>query len=425
MVKVRVALLGLGTVGSGVLQILNDPLGRDPQLAGVEVAGIAVRDRYKLRDLLVATDLLTDDAFALVNDPTIDIVIEVMGGVELPYRLLTGALKQGKHVVTANKALLARHGQELFALAQEQGVTIRYEAAVGGGIPLIQPLKECLGANRIHSVTAIINGTTNYILTQMTTRQLAYEAALAEAQALGYAEADPAADVEGNDAQEKITILSSIAFRIPLPELETVHREGISAIRQTDVLNAQQLGFGIKLFAIARRHQDGRLDLRVHPTLVPLDHPLSRVDGAYNAVLIEAEPVGSIMFYGPGAGGGATASAVVSDVINTISNPVPEKPTPAQSEPDYLPIDEVETRFYIRLLALDQPGVIGHVGQIFGYHQVSLASIVQKNPRGAAAELVIITHDVQEAKLRSALAEIGESGVVEALCTVIRVLPEG
>jgi homoserine dehydrogenase len=422
----RLALIGLGTVGSGVLRILHDTAGRDARLGTVQVVGVAVRALEKPRDLPVLPPL-TDDPFSLVRDPDVDVVAEVMGGVDLSYQLLTAALKAGKHVITANKALLARHGQELFALARAQNRQLRYEAAVGGGIPLIQPLEQCLGANRIHSVTAIINGTTNYILTQMATRQMAYAQALAEAQALGYAEANPAADVEGADAQEKLTILASIAFRIPLPPLEAIYREGITTIDLPDVINAQQLGFGIKLLALAERCPDGRLDLRVHPTLVPVDHPLSRVDGAYNAVLIEAEPVGSIMFFGPGAGGGPTASAVISDLINILADR-PAGPTPAdfaQPPPGYLSIDEVQTRFYIRLRALDRPGVIGHIGQIFGRHSVSLASIVQKNPRGAAAELVIITHDVGEARLRAALAELRASREVQDFCTAIRVLPEG
>ncbi|AGY59064.1 homoserine dehydrogenase [Gloeobacter kilaueensis] len=421
----RLALIGLGTVGSSVLAILNDVAGLDLRLGAVQVVAAAVRDLTKARNGPLPP--LYEDALALACRPDIDVVVEVMGGVELPYQLLKAALKAGKHVITANKALLARHGEELFALARTQNRQLRYEAAVGGGIPLLQPIEQCLGANHIQAVTAIINGTTNYILTQMATRQIAYEEALAEAQSLGYAEADPRADVEGNDAQEKLTLLAALAFRTPLPDLAAVYREGITAVALPDVMNAQQLGFAIKLLAIATRTADGRLDLRVHPTLVPLDHPLSRVDGAYNAVLIQAEPVGSIMFYGPGAGGGPTASAVVSDIINILADaPTGAIPPASEAAPlHYLPITAVQTRFYIRLRALDQPGVIGHIGQIFGQHAVSLASIVQKNPRGAAAELVIITHDVPEARLRAALAELRASAVVQEFCTAIRVLPEG
>lgn len=428
MQRIRVALLGLGTVGSGVVRILADVGGRDPRLERIDLVGIAVRDINKVRDLTIAGGLLTDDPFALVRDPEVDVVIEMMGGVELPYTLLSAALKQGKHVVTANKALLARHGRELFELARSRGVTIRYEAAIGGGTPLVQPLQQCFGANRIRSVTAIINGTTNYILTQMLTRSLAYEDALAEAQSLGYAEADPRADVEGNDAQEKIALLAAIAYRIALPDLASVYREGITAIHEQDVRHAQRLGFVIKLLALAVREPDGRLDLRVHPTLVPTDHPLSRVDGAYNAVLIEGEPVGSVMFYGPGAGSGPTASAIVADLVNTLidlQSPALELAPPDTNSPDRLPIAEVRTRFYIRLLARDRPGVIGQLGQIFGQHAVSLESIVQKNPpRGAAAELVIITHNVREADLRLALDEICETDVLQELCSAIRVLPD-
>ncbi|MBC7883228.1 MAG: homoserine dehydrogenase [Anaerolineae bacterium] len=426
--RIGVALIGLGTVGSGVVQILEDAVGRDMRLQSVDLVGVAVRDLSKPRTVAIGSDRLTEDALTLIENPEVSIVIEVMGGVEKPYALIRRALELGKHVVTANKALLARHGQELFALAKANRVQIRYEAAVCGGIPVLQPLQQCFGANRVTSAIGIVNGTTNYILTQMADRSLAYTEALAEAQSLGYAEADPRADVDGNDAQEKIAILSSIAFRLPLPELDQIYREGISAIALGDVRYAQQLGFAIKLLAFAVRQSDGRIDLRVHPTLVPLEHPLSRVDGAFNAVVIEADPVGQIMFYGPGAGGGPTASAVVSDVINIcaeLAYPVQSAVAEAIDFPGYLPIGEVRTRFYIRLKAFDLPGVIGHFGRIFGDHGVSLESIVQKNPHGEAAELVIITHNVQESQMRSALDEIREGTYLKEFCTAIRVLPEG
>jgi homoserine dehydrogenase len=426
--RIGIALIGLGTVGSGVVQILEDAVGRDMRLQSVDLVGVAVRDLSKPRTVQVKADLLTEDAFALIEKPEVSIVIEVMGGIEKPYALIRRALELGKHVVTANKALLARHGQELFALAKAHRVQIRYEAAVCGGIPVLQPLQQCFGANRVTSAIGIVNGTTNYILTQMAERSLAYSEALAEAQSLGYAEADPRADVDGNDAQEKIAILSSIAFRLPLPELDKIYREGISAIALGDVRYAQQLGFAIKVLAFAVRQQDGRIDLRVHPTLVPLEHPLSRVDGAFNAVVIEADPVGQIMFYGSGAGSGPTASAVVSDVINIcaeLAYPVQPVVVEAMDFPGYLPIEEIRTRFYIRLKALDLPGVIGHFGRIFGDHGVSLESIVQKNPHGDAAELVIITHNVQESQMRSALTEIREGTYLKEFCTAIRVLPEG
>lgn len=423
--RVGVALIGLGTVGSSVVEILQDVAGRDERLDGVELVGIAVRNLRKVRGISVEPGLLREDAFGLMSDPAVDVVIEAAGGIDPTFALLYRAIECGKHVVTANKALLARHGEELFALARSTGVQIRYEAAVGGGIPLLHPIRQCLGANRIHSVVGIINGTTNYILTQMAIRQLGYQAALDEAQALGYAEADPSADVEGNDAQEKIAILASLAYRTAIPRLDRVYREGIAAIRLQDVRYAQELGFAIKLLAFANRLPEGCLDLRVHPTLVPVDHPLSRVDGSYNAVVITGEPVGSIMFFGRGAGGGPTASAVVSDLINicaTIGQAAYRMQ--AQTVSGFLGIDEVSTRFYIRLSALDQLGVIGVLGHIFGEHGVSLESIVQKNPQGEAAELVIITHDVREKNLRAALAQIQSSGVLKEFCTAIRVLPE-
>jgi homoserine dehydrogenase len=425
---VNVALLGLGTVGSGVVNILQDPEGRDPLLKQVNLIGVGVHSKTKPRpDSKVTPALLTEDSFALVQDPKVEVVIEVVGTVDIPLRLIRAALKAGKHVVTANKALMARHGTELLALAQSQGVHLRYEAAVGGGIPLIQPLHQCLGANRVSSLLGIVNGTTNYILTKMTQEGRSYTSVLAEAQQLGYAEANPAADVEGYDAQEKLAILASIIFRNQLVPLDSIPRKGITGVTDVDIRYAAELGYAIKLVAVANRTREGLLDLRVHPALVPHAHPLSKVDNAFNAVMLESDPLGQIMFYGPGAGAGPTASAVVADLINILT--FPNNPMDGGFTETYplLPIDEVETRFYCRLKAKNHPGVIGQLGQAFGDAEVSLESIVQKAVHGPdqLAELVIITHKVKTKRFNEAIQKIQKLSSIASVDLALRVLGEG
>jgi homoserine dehydrogenase len=438
-VAFKVGLLGLGTVGTGTAEILLSPEGRHPLLQELEIYKIGVRSLDKGRTLQIDKNVFTTDLESIVTDPAVDIVVEVIGGLEPARSLILKAIAGGKHVVTANKAVIARYGDEIFTAANEKGVYVLLEAAVGGGIPVIQPLKQSLGANRIQSVTGIVNGTTNYILTRMATEGADFADVLADAQKLGYAEADPTADVDGFDAADKIAILASLAFNGRI-KLEQIYREGIRQISAADIAYAERLDFVIKLLAIAKREvttsansqpstQDN-LQLRVHPTLVPKTHPLANINGVYNAILIEGEPLGQVMFYGRGAGAGPTASAVVADIMNiaavlkTETEPLPH-PLISCSHQHYCtiaPMEEVVSRFYARFLTRDQPGVIGKLGTSFGNYGVSLESIVQTGMRDHLAEIVVVTHDVREGNFRQALEEIRTLDAVDSIPSILRVL---
>lgn len=441
----KVGLLGLGTVGTGTAEILANPAQRHPLLQELEIYRVGVRSLEKPRTVPLASNVLTTDLESIVTDPAVDIVVEVIGGLEPARSLILQAIAHGKHVVTANKAVIARYGDEIFTAATNAGVYVLIEAAVAGGIPVIEPLKQSLCANRLYTVTGIVNGTTNYILTRMQTEGSDFDTVLADAQRLGYAEADPTADVDGFDAADKIAILASLAFggRIKLPE---VHREGIRQITAADIAYADKLGFVIKLLATAQRNavadetinQPDRLQVRVHPTLLPKTHPLASINGVYNAVLIEGDPIGQVMFFGPGAGSGPTASAVVSDILNIAAILKVERgaavqpngqplldPLLACSHQHYCtitPIDELVTRFYVRVLAQDSPGVIGKLGTCFGNHNVSLESIVQIGLRDNRAEIVVITHHVREGNFRQALEEISAFEGIATVSSVLRVL---
>ncbi|MEM9904242.1 MAG: homoserine dehydrogenase [Cyanobacteria bacterium P01_D01_bin.44] len=430
----KVGLLGLGTVGTGTAKILLDAERRHPLLQSLTIHKVGVRTLDKPRAVDLPKACFTTDLTSIVTDPDIDIVVEVMGGLEPARSLILKALQHGKHVVTANKAVVSRYGDELFTTANKAGVYLLLEAAVGGGIPVIQPLKQALGVNRIHAVTGIINGTTNYILTRMQTEGGDFESILQDAQQLGYAEADPTADVDGWDAADKISILASLAFggRINRDEL---YCEGIRQVSAADISYAETLGFVIKLLAIARRNPGltDSLQIRVHPTLVPKDHPLANVNGVYNAILVEGDPIGQVMLFGPGAGEGPTASAVVSDVMNIaatlhMESPAVEKlPNPllACSHEHYCkisPMAELVSRFYLRLLVKDQPGVIGHLGTTFGQHNVSLESIVQIGMQDNLAELVVVTHEVKEGDFQTAIEMLKGFGETTAIASVLRVL---
>jgi homoserine dehydrogenase len=435
-VAFKIGLLGLGTVGAGAAEILLNPAQRHPLLQELEIHRVGVRSLDKPRPVSLPSHLLTTDLHAIVTDPEVDIVVEVMGGLEPARSLILEAIAHGKHVVTANKAAIARFGDEIFTAANQAGVYVLLEAAVAGGIPVIEPLKQSLCANRINALMGIVNGTTNYILTRMQTEGSTFDAVLADAQALGYAEADPTADVDGFDAADKIAILASLAFGERI-NLEEVHREGIRQITAADITYAERLGFVIKLLATAKRDGD-RLQVRVHPTLVPKSHPLANVNGVFNAVLVEGDPVGQVMFYGPGAGAGPTASAVVSDILNIAAilkvgrgsavhpdgRPMLD-PLLACAHQDYgaiAPITELKTRFYARVLTQDSPGVIGRLGTCFGNHEVSLESVVQIGLRDNQAEIVVITHCVPEGNFRQALAEIQAFDSVANVPSVLRVL---
>lgn len=430
----KVGLLGLGTVGTGTAQILLNPEGRHPLLRHLVLHRVGVRSLTKPRTINLPPEILTTDLEAIATDPEVDIVIELIGGVDQARSLILQAIAAGKHIVTANKAVIARHGDEIFAAAQKQGVYVLLEAAVGGGIPIIQPLKQSLGANRIQKITGIINGTTNYILTQMQEVGADFADVLAEAQRLGYAEADPTADVDGFDAADKISILASLAFNGRL-KYEDIEREGIRQVSVTDINYARQLGFTIKLLAIAQQddHTHDQLQVRVGPTLVPTTHPLASVNGVFNAILVEADPLGQVMFYGPGAGQGATASAVVADLLNiTALLQCPSAtgaihPLLGCTHHDFAhitPIAALATRFYVRFLCGDRPGVIGHLGTCFGQHGVSIESVVQIGYQGEHAEVVVVTHDVVEGKFRAAVDAIHAYETMDDIraASILRVL---
>ncbi|BAZ15924.1 homoserine dehydrogenase [Calothrix sp. NIES-4071] len=428
---IKLGILGLGTVGTGTVQLLQDNIGRHSLLQLVEIYRVGVKSLDKPRDVTLPQSVLTTDLESIVNDPEVDIVVELIGGLEPARELILKAIQNGKHVVTANKAVISRFGTEIFTSANRQGVYVMLEAAVGGGIPVIQPLKQSLSVNRIHTVTGIINGTTNYILTRMQTEGSSFDAVLADAQKLGYAEADPTADVDGWDAADKISILASLAFGGRINR-EEVSCEGIRQVSKTDITYANNLGFVIKLLAIAKKVSptSSTLSVRVHPTLVPKTHPLASINGVYNAILVEGEPLGQVMFFGPGAGAGATASAVSSDILNLVarvgsSEAAPLDPLLGCSHQDYCqiaPQNELTARFYTRFLTLDQPGVIGKLGTSFGQHGVSLESIVQTGFQDKLAEIVVVTHDVLEGDFKQALEEIRSFEAIHSIPSLLRVL---
>lgn len=434
IVAYKIGLLGLGTVGTGTAQILLDTNGRHPLLQGLSLHRVGVRSLSKSRGVELPEAILTTDLEEIVTDPEVDIVVELIGGLEPARSLILKAISHGKHVVTANKAVISRYADEIFTAANEKGVYVMLEAAVGGGIPVIQPLKQSLGANRIHRIMGIVNGTTNYILTRMQQEGADFAEVLAQAQQLGYAEADPTADVDGLDAADKIAILASLAFggRIKLSE---VYCEGIRNINASDISYAERLGFVIKLLAIASRDPQATLEndllsIRVHPTLLPKAHPLASINDVYNAILIEGEPIGQVMFFGRGAGAGPTASAVVSDILNIaalLNTPVSGELNPLMSCThqhycNLAPMEDLMTRFYARFVTQDEPGVIGKLGTCFGNHQVSIESIVQIDTHGELAEIVVVTHDVREGNFRRALDEIQSFNVVNRIPSILRVL---
>jgi len=432
---IGIGLLGLGTVGAGVAAILASPTGRHPLVAELALKRVAVRDLNRPRPIELSGELLTTDPDAVVDDPNVDIVVEVMGGLEPARSLILRAIAAGKPVVTANKAVIARYGEEIAAAAAQKGVYVLIEAAVGGGIPIIEPLKQSLGGNRIQKVSGIINGTTNYILSRMADEGASYGAVLADAQQLGYAEADPAADVEGGDAADKIAILSALAYGGSVPR-GAIPTEGINTLDARDVAYAAQLGYVVKLLAVAQylgTAADGaaQLDVRVHPTLLPKGHPLAGVHGVNNAILVEGDPVGQVMFYGPGAGAGPTASAVVADILNIAgirqAAGAHARLDPLLAASSWRPCQLIETartthRNYVRLSTSDEAGVIGKIGTCFGEAGVSIQSIVQFETQSAQAEIVVITHDVLEANFRSALAAIGALSDVHAVAACLRTL---
>ncbi|MGC1309704.1 MAG: homoserine dehydrogenase [Phormidesmis sp.] len=433
----KVGLLGLGTVGTGVAKILLDTQGRHALLNTIEIEKVGVRSR-KPRQVDFPNSLYTTDLKSIVTDPDIDIIVEVIGGLEPARTLILQAIEHGKHIVTANKAVISRYGEEIYEAATAAGVYVMIEAAVGGGIPIIAPLKQTLSINRIQAVMGIINGTTNYILTRMQNEGGDFEAILSDAQQLGYAEADPTADVDGLDAADKISILAALAFGGRINR-EKVYCEGIRNVSAADISYAQTLGFVIKLLAIAKlpapevtQAIPDNIQVRVHPTLVPISHPLASVNDVNNAVLVEGDPIGQVMLYGPGAGEGPTASAVVADLMSIAANLVTSQNADQNSNPllicnhthfiGIVPNAEVVTRLYVRLLVKDSPGVIGKLGTCFGNHDVSLESIVQIGIQDDLVELVVVTHEVQEGAFQKALTEIRQFPEVIDVPSLLHVL---
>jgi len=430
--SVKVGLLGLGTVGAGTVNLLSRNRDEITRRAGraIEVIHAAARNLDRQRECSTEGIRLTTDPFEVVNNPEVDIVVELIGGEEPARELVLRAIDNGKHVVTANKALIATHGNEIFAHARQRGVAVVFEAAVAGGIPIIKAIREGLTGNRIQWLAGIINGTSNFILTEMFYQSREFADVLAEAQRLGYAEADPTFDIEGVDAAHKLTILASIAFGIPL-QFDKVYTEGISAITREDVAYAQELGYRIKLLGLARRDERG-ISLRVHPALVPERRLLASVDGVMNAVMVHGDPVGSTLYYGRGAGAGPTASAVVADLVDVarelnldLESRVPYLAFQANalSDEPVVPMSEVETRYYLRMQAHDEPGVLADVTRILGDARISIEAILQKQPAEGAEHVpvIILTHKVREGQMNEAIRRIEALEAIQGKVARIRV----
>ena len=422
----RVALLGAGTVGSAVVRGFLEHADRLAVAGGprLELAGVATLDPDRARALGVPDDLITDAPAHLVASRDVDIVVELMGGLDPALTLVRAALEDGKPVVTANKELIARDGPELLQIAATAGVDLLFEASVAGGIPLIRPLRESLAGDRIRRVLGIVNGTTNFILTRMTEDGTTFADALAEAQRLGYAEADPTADVEGHDAAAKAAIIATIAFGSPVHP-DDVYREGITQVTDDDIRSARSLGYVVKLLAVAEEI-DGDVAVRVHPAMVPVQHPLASVRDSFNAVFIEADAVGELMLYGRGAGGNPTASAVLGDLVDASRNLVADARGATIGElvaKPIRPMADVESPFYVLLEAADQPGVLAAIATQFGNHGVSIKSMEQRG-LGAEARLVFITHRAREADLAATLDALRDVAVVNRVGSVIRVVGE-
>jgi homoserine dehydrogenase len=421
--ELGIGMLGCGVVGSQVARLLTEDSGDFAARSGAKLSlkKIAVRNVGAKREH-VKSDLLTKDADSLVNDPSIDIVIEVMGGIEPARTLILKAIANGKSIVTANKALLAKHGAELFEAADKKGVDLYYEAAVGGAIPILRPLRESIVGDHVHRIMGIVNGTTNYILTKMDEEGSDFSAALKEAQHLGYAEADPTADVEGHDAAAKAAILAGLAFHTRVTS-DQVSAEGITKISARDVAVAHDINHLIKLLAIAELTEKGEVSVRVQPTLLPRQHPLAAVRNAFNAIFVEAESAGELMFYGRGAGGAPTASAILGDLIAIARNMT--SGGAGHGESDYAELKfadpgSVNTRYLIRLDVNDRPGVLASVAQIFATHKVSIETVRQSG-RGNSAELIVMTHSADEGSLGKTVKELAKSEVVKSVESVLRV----
>ncbi len=433
MKPINVGLLGIGTVGGGTFNVLARNESEITRRAGrqIRIGAVADRDLALAQRITQGKARLTADAFSVVTDPEIDIVVELIGGCGVARELVLAAINNGKHVVTANKALLAIHGNEIFAAAQRAGVMVAFEAAVAGGIPIIKALREGLSANRIQWIAGIINGTTNFILSEMRDKGLPFDVVLKEAQRLGYAEADPSFDIAGVDAAHKLTIMAAIAFGIPM-QFDKVHVEGIAKLDAVDIKYAEQLGYRIKLLGITKRVSangaDGiteAIELRVHPTLIPSRRLIANVEGAMNAVLVQGDAVGATLYYGKGAGAEPTASAVIADLVDVtrMHTADPEQRVPHLAfQPDavmdttILPMAEVETRYYLRLAVSDQPGVLADITRILADRQISIEAMIQREPveGEAQTDIIMLTHRTREKHIDAAIALIEALAVVKS-----------
>lgn len=423
---IKIGILGLGTVGTGVAKIIQKNQADIAQRVGanIEIAKALVRNLDKER--ILPKELLTTDANEILDDPSIDIIVELLGGEHPSREYMIRALENGKHLVTANKDVIAKYGKELFDIAEKNNLDVMFEASVAGGIPIIHPLKDCLIGNKIQEIMGIINGTTNYMLTKMTQDNVDYQTVLAEAQAKGYAEADPTADVGGLDAARKIAILASIAYNSRIT-VNDVYVEGITKISPEDIANARELGYIIKLLGIAKETESG-VEVRVHPTFIPMSHPMASVNDVFNAIFVTGDAVGDAMFYGRGAGELPTASAVLGDIMEVTRNIQHEAKArilcTCYENKTICPIEETESTFYVRLLAQDEPGVFAKIAGVFAEQQISLNSVIQKRKIDNCAEIVFLTYTVKDAALRRALAKLETLPVIEEISNVIRVHDE-
>lgn len=429
MKPVNVGICGLGTVGGGTFNVLTRNAQDIARRAGREIIIAQVATRHPNPNVNTGSVAVTADVMDVVNNPAIDIVVELIGGYTVAKDVVLGAIANGKHVVTANKALIAVHGKEIFAAAEAKGVSVMYEAAVAGGIPIIKAIREGLAANRINWLAGIINGTGNFILTEMRDKGRDFADVLAEAQALGYAEADPTFDVEGIDAAHKLTILSSIAYGIPL-QFERCYTEGISKVTPEDVEFANELGYRIKHLGVSRRTDKG-IDLRVHPTMIPVARPIATVDGVLNAVMVNGDAVGNTLYVGAGAGAGPTASAVVADIIDLAR--MFDAPAEASvnhlafndiEDVQVLPIEEVETAYYLRIQVEDKAGVLASVATILSERGINIEALIQKEPKteDSRAQIILLTHRVLEKKMNDAIAAI--EGLSSTVGSVTRIRVE-
>jgi len=429
--EIGVGLIGLGTVGTGVVKVLRKNAELIERRLGVPVKLVraADLDGARAKALRLGKSVYTKDAAAVIDDPAVDIVIELIGGYEPARTFMLGSLARKKPVVTANKALLALYGEELYRAAQASRTAIGFEASVAGGIPIIGALKRGISANSINSIYGIINGTANYILTEMTEKGSRFRDVLADAQALGYAEADPTFDVEGIDAAHKLAVMAAIAFGTPV-DFSDIYTEGISKIKPDDIQYARELGYKLKLLGITK-NMDGEIEARVHPTLLPSDHLMAEVDGVYNAVYVEGDALGPAMFYGQGAGEMATASAVVSDVIDISRDllsgvrnrePVTSFTKKGRKKLKVRPIDRVRSCYYLRFTALDKPGVLSKISGILGRHDISIASVIQKDRKeGGNVPIVMLTHEATDKNVRKALKSIDKLDMIKPPTVLIRV----